>query len=51
MSPKSARYIKLMNTVAEMNEDRLNVFENPDVVISTAIALIILQFIDDLEAN
>lgn len=38
-----------MNTVAEMGEDCLNVFKNPNMIVSTSVAFIVLQFIDDLE--
>lgn len=42
MSPKSSRDVELMNAVTEMSEDRLNVFENSDVVISAAVSFIVL---------
>lgn len=51
MSPKTARNIKLMNTVTEMGENRLNMFQDPNVIISSTISLVILQFINNLKNN
>lgn len=42
MAPESARYVELMNAVAEMSEDRLNVLQYPDVIISSAVAVVVL---------
>lgn len=50
MSPKSTRNIKLMNTVTEMSKDSLNVLQYPDVVVSTTISIVVLQFVDNLKA-
>lgn len=49
MSPKSARNIKLMNTVAEVCEDRLNVLQYPDVIVPSSVSIIVLQLVDDLK--
>lgn len=51
MSPKSTRNIKLMNTVAEVCEDRLNVFQYSNVIISSAVSIVVLQFVYHLKEN
>lgn len=48
MTPKASRYVELMNTVSEMCEDCLNVLQNSDVVISSSVPVVILQFVDNL---
>lgn len=49
MSPKTARNIKLMNAVTEMGEDRLNMLQYPDVIISSTVPVVILQLINNLK--
>jgi hypothetical protein len=49
MSPKSSRNVELMNTMTEMCENRLNMLQDSDVIISSSISVIVLQFVDNLK--
>lgn len=42
MSPKSTRYIELMNTVTKMSENRLNMLQYSNMIISTTVAFFVL---------
>jgi hypothetical protein len=49
MSPKSPWDVELVNTVTEMSENRLNVLQDPDVVVAAAISVLVLDIIDNLQ--
>lgn len=49
MTPKTSRDVKLMNTVSEMGEDRLNMLQDPDVVVTSSISVVILHIVDNLK--
>lgn len=49
MSPKSARYVELMNTVTEMSKDCLNVLQYSNVIVSSAVAFVVLYVVDHLK--
>lgn len=38
-----------MNAVTEMGEDRLNMLQYPDVIISSTVPVVILQLINNLK--
>lgn len=48
MPPESSRDVKLMNTVSEMREDRLNVLEDPNVVVPASVSFVILKLANNL---
>lgn len=48
VTPKAPRDVKLMNTVTEMGEDRLNMLQYSDVVVASSVSVVVLQLVDNL---
>lgn len=48
VTPKAPRDVKLMNTVTEMGEDRLNMLQDSDVVVASSVSVVVLQLVDNL---
>lgn len=49
MTPKTTRDVKLMDTVSEVGEDRLNMLQYPDVVVTSSVSVVILHVVDNLK--